>query len=275
MRFSKHILHCGCVLTILAASAVPFPTAASPTGAAAAQAEEAAPSSLSPRAVLERATHAAGGEVWANPTSLRLSGYGLFYQDGTQENVVRADDYRMLRVYGVEREAAHGPDGLVRIDAFSNGQVMFQMAFDGKDTWTQNGRMDDDRAKETWANAFGFGIIRHALRDGFALKRLPDDLVDGQSVYMVQITDPAGQLTHFGVSMADYRILKVGFDTPRGWHERIYSDFYWVDQPGWLQPGRVRLYYNGVKSNEIFWRRAEVNVEIDRSAFTLGQGAPR
>ena len=223
----------------------------------------------SARTVLEAATQAAGGPVWAEPKTLSLAGHAVFYPAGTQEGAVTAEKYSMLRVFDAARTAAHGPEGLVRIDSISGGKVMFQLAFDGTDTWTQAGRMSEAEAAKTWANAFGFGIIRHALKGGFALTRLPDDTVDGIDVANVEITDPSGQTTQFSIAKDNAYILRVGFDTPRGWHERIYSDFYWLDEPGWLQPGRVRLFYNGVKSNEVFWTRTTVNLPLDPAAFTL------
>lgn len=35
----------------------------------------------------------------------------------------------------------------------------------------------------------------------------------------------------------------------------------------WSQPGRVRLYYNGVKQNEVRWTDFAVNEPIDAAVF--------
>ena len=59
----------------------------------------------------------------------------------------------------------------------------------------------------------------------------------------------------------------VGFETPRGWHERRYSEFY--SRPGlsWSQPGRVRLFYNGIKQNEVIWTDFGVDETIPAQWF--------
>jgi len=62
----------------------------------------------------------------------------------------------------------------------------------------------------------------------------------------------------------------VGFATPRGWHERIYSDFYLLEAPRFQQPGRVRLYYDGTLVGDIRWTQAEVDVPIADGTFILG-----
>ena len=82
------------------------------------------------------------------------------------------------------------------------------------------------------------------------------------------MTDPTGAKTLFGISRADYAVLSVGFATPRGWHERIYSNFYQKPGLSWVQPGRIRLYYNGVKQNEIVWRDFKLNEPMADGLFT-------
>ncbi len=209
------------------------------------------PDNLTPVEIIERAYEHAGGDAWVNPRSLLMEGYGLFWQ-GT-EQFVRYEPYRMWRVYPEIKDAAHAADGRVRIEALKDDQVVFQIAFDGTHTYNQNGRLNEETDSDRWASNFGFGVIRHALDDGYRVSRLPDDYIDGAESYTVQITDPAGGNTLFNIRRADFAIVSVGFTTPRGWHQRIYSDFYRNNEAGWLQPGRVRLYYNGVKANEIYW----------------------
>jgi hypothetical protein len=67
-------------------------------------------------------------------------------------------------------------------------------------------------------------------------------------------------------------VLYAGFDTPRGWHERRYSDYYRKKGGPWAQPRRVRLYYDGVKQNEIIWTDFEVNA--DMSGVDFAAAAP-
>ena len=227
------------------------------------------PDDLTAVDIIERAYEHAGGEEWVNPGSLLMEGYGLFWR-GT-EQWVRYEPYRMWRVYPDTKAAAHAADGRVRIEALKDGDVVFQIAFDGTTTYDQDGPLDDQADSDRWASNFGFGVIRHALDPGYAVTRLPDDSVDGEAAYTVKITDPPGGSTLFRIRKEDFAIVSVAFDTPRGFHERIYSDFFRNEDGGWLQPGRVRLYYDGVKANEIFWTRFETGANYPEHLFRLGE----
>lgn len=229
------------------------------------------PDELSAVEIVERAYAHAGGDEWVNPRSLRMEGYGLFWR-GT-ETAVRYEPYTMWRVYPETKDDAHAADGRVRIEAFRDSEVVFQIAFDGERTYDQDGPVEDQADSDRWSSNFGFGVIRHALDGGYAVSRLPDDAVDGAPAYTVRITDPAGGETLFRIRQADFAIVSVGFDTPRGWHERIYSEFYRNEDGGWLQPGRVRLYYDGEKANEIYWTRFVIDEEYPVELFRLGDPA--
>lgn len=228
----------------------------------------AAPDSLSGADIVAGAYEAAGGDAWVNPVSLYMEGHGVFWR-GTEQSA-RYEPYRMWRVYPQVKEDAHQADGRVRIEAFSGDTVVFQLSFDGEHTYDQNGRVAEEADSDRWASNFGFGVIRHALDEGYAVNRLPDDYVDGRPAYTVRINDPAGGQTLFNIRQGDFAVVRVAFDTPRGWHERIYSDFYQNEEGGWVQPGRVRLYYDGVKANEIYWTAFETGAEYDDTLFRLG-----
>ena len=227
------------------------------------------PDSLTAVDIVERAYTHAGGEAWVKPTSLLMEGYGLFWR-GT-EVFARYEPYRMWRVYAETKDDAHTADGMVRIEAFKEGQVVFQVSFDGEVTYNQDGPLDDQAESDRWASNFGFGVIRHALDDGYSVSRLPDDYVDGAIAYTVKVSDPAGGSTLFWIRHGDFAIVSVGFDTPRGWHRRVYSEFFRNEDGGWLQPGRVRLYYDGVKANEIYWTRFELGQSYPTEHFRLGE----
>ncbi len=232
---------------------------------------QAAPSAavleLLPEAIIARAHAAAGGDTWVRPRSLYMEGYGLFWRDGPQP--VRHDPHLMWRVYPDVKRDAHQADGKVRIDSMRDGAMVFQVSFDGATTYNQDGPIPDAPDSDQWSSAFGFGVIRHALDDGFRLERLADDLVDGRAVHVVRVIAPEGRETLFAVAQDDAAILRVGFDTPRGWHERIYSNFFSNPGVDWVQPGRVRLFYNGVKSNEIIWTAFDVNAPISDEVFVI------
>ena len=68
-------------------------------------------------------------------------------------------------------------------------------------------------------------------------------------------------------------MLKVAFATPRGWHERYYSDFFRKPGMDWSQPSRIRLFYDGVKQNELFWQDFEIGKTYPETLFRVD--APR
>lgn len=53
-----------------------------------------------------------------------------------------------------------------------------------------------------------------------------------------------------------------GDRSTRGWHHRIYSDSEWHEAPRFRQPTRVRLYYDGIKTNDVHWQRFAVDQPI-------------
>jgi hypothetical protein len=176
----------------------------------------------------------------------------------------------MWRVYPEEKGDAHAADGKVRIEGRSGGALALLIAFDGKKTYGPGGPLPDQTANAQWAENFGFGAIRFAMNEGWSRKRLPDDFIDGELAFLIELKDPAGGVTRFGVGQKDYRVLSVGFDTPRGWHERRYSYFFSKPGVSWLQPGRVRLFYDGVKQNEIIWTDFVLNAPMEDSLFVVG-----
>jgi len=179
----------------------------------------------------------------------------------------------MWRVYDAAKIDAHKVDGKVRIESLSDGKAMFDLSFDGQHTYTSQGQQPQSESDKRWSSNFGFGVIRHALDPGYALERLPDDLIDGRPSYTVKVLDPAGGETIFGFAQDNHQILKVGFVTDRGWHERIYSNFYSNPGDQWVQPGRVRLYYGGVKANEVIWDSYETNRDLPNCLFVLPEKA--
>ena len=209
----------------------------------------------------------AGGDIWANPRSAYMSGYGLFWSGSSEP--VRHERHAMWRVYPEAKGDAHQADGRVRIDSWRDGEIAFQLSFDGEHTYTQQGRLDESADSSRWASNFGFGVIRHALDEGYSVVRGPDDLVGGRESYTITIVDPAEGETLFSIAQDDFAILKLAFSTPRGWHERYYSDFFTDEATGWVQPGRVRLFYNGIKANEVIWTDVEINADWPDTHFVL------
>ncbi|MEO1101135.1 MAG: hypothetical protein AAFW65_04750 [Pseudomonadota bacterium] len=216
--------------------------------------------------IIARAHEAAGGESWVRPGRLKLTGYNIIYRP---EGTVMWDRYAMWRVFGDEKRDAHVASGKVRIEAWTGDDLAMLIAFDGAATSNQDGPMEDQSANAMWSNNFGFGAIRNALDEGWTQTRKQDRLIDGAPAHMVALSDPSGGETLFGIRQNDAAILYVGFDTPRGWHERRYSHFYTKPGIGWVQPGRVRLFYDGVKANEAVWTDFDLTGEFDDALFTI------
>lgn len=222
-----------------------------------------------PRAIIAAAAEVAGGEGWLAPSTLLLEGRAEFYAPNQPAPVRKVDSYAMWRVLDPTRTVAHGADGKVRITGKQGGKVLFDVGYDGNQTWNEKGPVPQAEADAYWAANFGFGIIRSALKQGFKLERAPDRTIDGHPLDMVRIIDPAGQATLFGIDRASRFIRYMGFATARGWHERIYDDFMLYPQPRWLQARSVTLFYNGVRQNTIYWTKATVGQPIDPAIFTM------
>jgi len=225
-------------------------------------------------AAIVRAAHeASGGEAWVRPQTLYLSGVSVFFNGA---GAVVNDQHEMWRVYPTAKGDAHAADGRVRIRSQRAGAVVFDIAFDGRYTYSNGQRQEEPADSNRWASNFGFGVIRHALDEGYSVARLADDWVDGHPTYTIRVTDPAGGETIFGIDRDNHAIRMVGFQTPRGWHHRVYSEFYRNPGVSWQQPGLVRLYYNGVKQNEVRWISFQVNAAMDAEIFqpTVGATTP-
>jgi len=218
--------------------------------------------------ILAMAREAAGGDDWANARTLALSGRAVFYGPGGHKPRTISTDYRMWRVFDPDRTVAHGADGKVCIIAKNSEKLIFEVGYDGEITWTERGITPKAEADKFWASNFGFGIIRQADKPGFAATRLTDDDVGGHALYMVELTDPKGGKTLFGIDQQSHAIRTMGFRTPKGWHLRVYDDFVTLENPRWLQARHVTLYYDGRKSNEVFWTETKVNAAIDDALFT-------
>ncbi|GGY38556.1 hypothetical protein [Parvularcula lutaonensis] len=222
---------------------------------------------LSGREIIERAQDAAGGELFVHPRTLRLTGYNIIRDEAGGETLW--DRYAMWRQFPEQKTDAHTADGKVRIEAWSNGSLAMLLTFDGHRTYNEKGLVADQSANAMWGANFGFGAIRNALDEGWSQKRKADRLIDGNPTFMVALTDPSGGETLFGIRQADSAIVYVGFDTPKGWHERRYSEFFSKPGSDWVQAGRVRLFYDGVKSNEAVWTDYEVGTPLPDALFVV------
>ena len=222
-----------------------------------------------PRMLIEQAIAAHGGEVWLEPGTLTMSGTAVFYAADSTEPRSRADDYRMWREMGADRQRAHGADGKVRIRARDGERTIFEVGYDGETTWTERGVLPKAEADAYWASAFGFGILREALKPEFTLQAVPSRNIEGHEIDLVRIIDPAGQKTMFGFDAESHFIRYMGFTSPRGWHERHYDDFVKLPETGWVQAREVTLFYDGVKNNTVYWTEVKVGEPLDPVIFAV------
>lgn len=220
--------------------------------------------------IVERAMEAAGGANWVRPKTLQLSGHATFYEQGRADQVTYLDRYQMWRVFPSENQSAHQANGKVRFDAFRGEKMYFQIAFDGQNSHADySPEAASQRESARWENSFGFGILRFSRDPNFTLQRMADDQVEGHPCYFVRVIDPKKSVTDFGIDRKDYAIRYVGFQTPRGFHHRLYSEFKWHKNPRFRQPTRVRLYYDGVKWTDITWEKFTVNAPVGDEVFSL------
>lgn len=221
---------------------------------------------LSARDIIEAAYSFAGGDEFRRPGSLFLSGYNIIRSQDGQE--ILWDKYAMWREFSEDKPDAHKASGKVRIEAWRNDKLALFLTYDGENTYNASGKMPSNSANAMWSNNFGFGAIRHALDEGWVQNRLADDLIDGEPAFFVLLTDPSGGKTLFGFRQSDFAILSVGFDTAKGWHERRYSHFFRKPGQNWLQAGRVRLFYNGIKANEAIWTDYRIGASWPNALFS-------
>lgn len=227
----------------------------------------AAKEESTPREVVERGIAAHGGEVWLEPGTLQLSGTATFYDAKTGAVRSTADDYRMWREMDADRTSAHGASGKVRIIAKAGERLVFEVGYDGETTWTERGVMPKAQADVYWATNFGFGVVRQSLKEGFSLTFAPPRSVRGRDTRIVRITDPNGADTLFGFDNESGFITYLAFDTPRGFHERLYNDFVRLEN-GWVQARSVTLLYGGVMNNTVFWSETKVGEAVEPWVFT-------
>lgn len=226
--------------------------------------------------ILQWAVTASGGSLWQQPETLELHGNAFFTPFGKTEGaqVKQLDTYSMYRIFPSDNKAAHQANGKIRFDAAAGTAMFMQLIFDGKTTRNQ---LSDDarpfREHFSWSNNFGFGIIRFADRDSFLVERLTDELNDGFPCYTVQITDPKKMITVFQIDKKSHLIRGVSFSTTVGYHQRIYSDFkkIKVGNQFFMQPRRVRLFFDGVRWMDIHWLKYQVNQPIDEQVFSLAK----
>jgi hypothetical protein len=223
-----------------------------------------------PEAIILRAYEAAGGDLYRYPGTYHLHGAYLDYRAGPVPVVYKP--YDLYRVQPRDHPRGRVADGKIRVSAYKDGQPSMQVAFDGVQTYNMDGPTGEGAEAPFWRTTMGFGMIRFALSPGYRLQLLADDSVDGKPVHMINVTDPAGESAVFSVRKADARLVRVSFPTPRGLHDRIFSDFFTKKGSRWVQPGRVRSFINGVKEAEFTYTDFKIGAPLADDLFVIRAG---
>ncbi|MEM6800078.1 MAG: hypothetical protein AAF696_01675 [Bacteroidota bacterium] len=219
--------------------------------------------------IWKMAIEAAGGEIWQKPRFLHLSGEARFTPYASHSDVLDFDTYKMYRVFPEENDAARKANGKVRFDAAEGKEDFFKLCFDGKESNLYLSEKAKPHAEHfKWSNNFGFSIFRFADREDFHIERMADDRADGYACYVLKIRDARQTDTYFWLDKEKGYIRQLGFDTEKGWHHRIYSNFERT-KSGFLQPERLCIYFSGLKWMDIYWQHYEINVPIADEIFTL------
>ncbi len=225
---------------------------------------------LTPQTIIERAYVAAGGDLYRYPGSYHLSGVYLDYKAGPVP--VEYKPYDLYRIQPKDHPRGRVADGKIRISAYKDGKPTMQIAFDGEKTYGIDGPTGEGADAPFWRTTMGFGMIRFALSPGYTTKRLADDMVDGKPAYNVRVTDPVGESAVFSVRVADARLVRVQFATPRGLHDRIFSEFFTKPGSPWVQPGRIRSFINGEKEAEFTYSGFTIGKPLSDDLFVIAQG---
>ncbi len=222
--------------------------------------------SLSATEIMSKAHEAAGGDFWKRPQTLSMFGYGTFYQG---KDTFHHEKHVMYRQFESQKRDAHKASGKVRIESYRDNQAIILLAYDGNHTYDQHGKQEKSEAVKRWASNFGYGVIRHVFDKGYQLDLFGTDHVHGFNTHTIKVTDPVGSETFFDIRRDTYEIVKVAFDTPRGWHHRLYSSFFQKPEYSWKQASKVELFYDNKKTNEIIWTDFHVNEKLPDSLFIL------
>ena len=222
------------------------------------------------RKIVERAFAAAGGDAWRYPGTIHLIGRYYDFKGGVAPVIY--EPYELYRVQPRDHPRGHVADGKIRVSSYKDGKPNLQIAFDGEKTYDMNGPTGEGADAPFWRLTMGFGMIRFALDPGYRIDRLPDEAVDGKDAWTVKVTDTVGEFTLVSVRKADNRIVRIVFATPRGLHDRIFSDFFTKPGVKWVQPGRVRSMINGVKEAEFTYSDFEIGKPMKDALFVIEKG---
>lgn len=212
---------------------------------------------------IEKAHAHAGGNFWKNPNSLILKGHANFYQGG---DTLHHEVYNMWRLYPSTTEPASATLGKIRIESYINGDTK-TLVYDGNYSYDLDKKLEKSEADNIWSSLTGYDLIRHALDDTYTNSIIGESMVKHQNAVTIKIVDSNNREVFFDITLGDFKIVKMAFETPQGWRHILYSRFFTKEEFEWVQPGLVELFYDGVKTSEIIWEDIEVNEVLSDSLF--------
>ena len=227
---------------------------------------------MTAKEILHQVIEASGGETWHSPKTLMLKGEAFFTPYGSTDpaDFLHFDKYQLYRDFPETNDSARAANGKIRFDAKYDANDFFSLRFDGQRTNMNLSERAKPYAKHfEWSNNFGFSIIRHAVSQGFTLVRLTDDDIDGHRCFVIKLIDLKGGETFYGIDQQTFYIRYLHFDTAVGFHHRVYSDFTRVAGQDFVQPQRLRIYFEGLRWMDIRWREFEVNRPIQDEIFNV------
>lgn len=169
----------------------------------------------------------------------------------------------------------------LRFEGTFQGMKLIQ-AYNGKEGWTLNPFEGDTLPKPATKeqldsfkeNADMDGMMYDYEKKGYEAKLLPEETVDGQKTYPVQITKPNGN-TYINYIDADNYVLiktkaKVKVQGVERETETYYSNYKPVE--GIIFPFAIDTKMNGQTVTQIVLDSLEFNKELNDSLFTLEPG---
>ncbi|MEM9686004.1 MAG: hypothetical protein AAF934_03680 [Bacteroidota bacterium] len=223
---------------------------------------------LTVKHIIQKTIAAHGGAVWKHPETLQLNGSAVMYPENGTEIIL--DTYAMWRVFPKTNTHARKANGKVALLAMSGAEVFFDLRFDG----SASRFLLSDQAKKfqdhfKWTNNFGFGIIRFALDRNLECTLTDSYHFGTVPCHYIVIKDASGQETIFGIRKEDFRILYMGFDTPLGFHLRVYGHFKSYPETAFLMPLSLCIYYDNVRWFDVRWHDFVLNRSIAPKVFEI------
>ncbi|MEL6865880.1 MAG: hypothetical protein AAFP19_15750 [Bacteroidota bacterium] len=211
--------------------------------------------------LLTHTIEAAGGKQWQRSPILHLKGSAHFTPFGQTDDQHYGyfDRCEWSRHFGSDEEVPKGKEQQIRFELMDNEQPFFIL--NTKDnsspiSLSQSAHTYQEYLK--WSKDWELDWLRMANRSGFNRQLLTEDIVEKYHCYFLKITSPNHQERLFGIDQYTYRIRYQGWRTPVGYHHLIYDEFVQLPHTSFIQPSKLKIYFDGIKWMEIKWKDVEI-----------------